>query len=143
MFAGITPALRKRFVALPNTVRGITASSVICAITLFPLISSFIDRKSTRLNSSHDQISYAVFCLKKKRIIVPIGGRRTHGTLTRLASSLELLCISSASPSASFLPRTVRARATTTSHYLLGLYFSATYTSARTSTPTPNVLDLA
>src|SRR5206468_10849996 len=24
------------------------------------------DRKSTRLNSSHDQISYAVFCLKKK-----------------------------------------------------------------------------
>src|SRR3989440_4524493 len=25
------------------------------------------DRKSTRLNSSHDQISYAVFCLKKKR----------------------------------------------------------------------------
>src|SRR2546421_870961 len=30
----------------------------------FPLFR--IDRKSTRLNSSHDQISYAVFCLKKK-----------------------------------------------------------------------------
>src|SRR2546421_3621001 len=30
------------------------------------------DRKSTRLNSSHDQISYAVFCLKKKR-------RESHG----------------------------------------------------------------
>src|SRR5688572_32491236 len=28
--------------------------------------SSFLDRKSTRLNSSHSQISYAVFCLKKK-----------------------------------------------------------------------------
>src|SRR2546430_2874868 len=27
---------------------------------------SLIDRKSTRLNSSHSQISYAVFCLKKK-----------------------------------------------------------------------------
>src|SRR5206468_9946479 len=27
------------------------------------------DRKSTRLNSSHDQISYAVFCLKKKKAI--------------------------------------------------------------------------
>src|SRR2546428_13683299 len=27
---------------------------------------SFEDRKSTRLNSSHDQISYAVFCSKKK-----------------------------------------------------------------------------
>src|SRR2546430_6221074 len=28
-----------------------------------------IDRKSTRLNSSHSQISYAVFCLKKKNFI--------------------------------------------------------------------------
>src|SRR6266478_7323338 len=28
------------------------------------------DRKSTRLNSSHSQISYAVFCLKKKKIEV-------------------------------------------------------------------------
>src|SRR5690349_23862202 len=28
-----------------------------------------IDRKSTRLNSSHVEISYAVFCLKKKKII--------------------------------------------------------------------------
>src|SRR5438270_10570934 len=27
------------------------------------------DRKSTRLNSSHSQISYAVFCLKKKKIV--------------------------------------------------------------------------
>src|SRR5206468_5735479 len=30
-------------------------------------VVSFLDRKSTRLNSSHDQISYAVFCLKKKK----------------------------------------------------------------------------
>src|SRR5206468_12847799 len=29
------------------------------------------DRKSTRLNSSHDQISYAVFCLKKKKTSTP------------------------------------------------------------------------
>src|SRR5690554_7534733 len=28
------------------------------------------DRKSTRLNSSHVRISYAVFCLKKKKIII-------------------------------------------------------------------------
>src|SRR2546430_4184804 len=27
-----------------------------------------LDRKSTRLNSSHSQISYAVFCLKKKKV---------------------------------------------------------------------------
>src|SRR2546427_5532392 len=30
-------------------------------------IESVVDRKSTRLNSSHSQISYAVFCLKKKK----------------------------------------------------------------------------
>src|SRR5690348_18220674 len=32
-----------------------------------PVISCHIDRKSTRLNSSHPSISYAVFCLKKKK----------------------------------------------------------------------------
>src|SRR5207245_4105686 len=31
-----------------------------------------VDRKSTRLNSSHGSISYAVFCLKKKKIIKTI-----------------------------------------------------------------------
>jgi len=35
------------------------------------------DRKSTRLNSSHDQISYAVFCLKKK-IKTKIKIKREH-----------------------------------------------------------------
>src|SRR5438874_8928291 len=45
------------------------------------------DRKSTRLNSSHVEISYAVFCLKKKKMqrqeIVPTHGRtldNPHGT---------------------------------------------------------------
>ena len=33
-----------------------------------PLPDRILDRKSTRLNSSHVKISYAVFCLKKKRI---------------------------------------------------------------------------
>src|SRR5690606_40661094 len=32
-----------------------------------PTITLTIDRKSTRLNSSHVKISYAVFCLKKKK----------------------------------------------------------------------------
>src|SRR2546429_2048085 len=31
------------------------------------LDGNFLDRKSTRLNSSHGYISYAVFCLKKKK----------------------------------------------------------------------------
>src|SRR3989442_2741567 len=36
------------------------------------------DRKSTRLNSSHVRISYAVFCLKKKKAVIAlryVGGR--------------------------------------------------------------------
>src|SRR2546430_11310060 len=32
-----------------------------------PIPTPYKDRKSTRLNSSHSQISYAVFCLKKKK----------------------------------------------------------------------------
>src|SRR2546430_4126126 len=37
------------------------------------------DRKSTRLNSSHSQISYAVFCLKKKKITSDAwAGRMSH-----------------------------------------------------------------
>src|SRR5687768_17830279 len=38
------------------------------------LIAGEGDRKSTRLNSSHGYISYAVFCLKKKkkRLLVPV-----------------------------------------------------------------------
>src|SRR2546421_8041831 len=41
------------------------------------------DRKSTRLNSSHDQISYAVFCLKKK-INGEMSITRIHKTLAAL-----------------------------------------------------------
>src|SRR2546430_11379789 len=35
-----------------------------------PARADAADRKSTRLNSSHSQISYAVFCLKKKKLQV-------------------------------------------------------------------------
>src|SRR5947207_11849152 len=35
-----------------------------------PLANIHVDRKSTRLNSSHTVISYAVFCLKKKKKIL-------------------------------------------------------------------------
>src|SRR2546430_4249674 len=38
------------------------------------------DRKSTRLNSSHSQISYAVFCLKKKK---PAHRTHSHGEARR------------------------------------------------------------
>src|SRR2546427_8132203 len=36
-------------------------------VASFPSFDNRRDRKSTRLNSSHSQISYAVFCLKKKK----------------------------------------------------------------------------
>src|SRR2546428_8740985 len=39
------------------------------------------DRKSTRLNSSHDQISYAVFCLKKKFIMMRVWLARSPGSI--------------------------------------------------------------
>src|SRR2546427_5489028 len=42
------------------------------------------DRKSTRLNSSHSQISYAVFCLKKKRLRRPSASRRWRSRRTEL-----------------------------------------------------------
>src|SRR5690606_40109810 len=40
------------------------------ALALFDAETGKQDRKSTRLNSSHVKISYAVFCLKKKKIEV-------------------------------------------------------------------------
>src|SRR5206468_12821524 len=53
----VDPLLLRRFLALLRT-RGLAAAS----------LGRKADRKSTRLNSSHDQISYAVFCLKKKTL---------------------------------------------------------------------------
>src|SRR2546430_13424 len=48
------------------------------------------DRKSTRLNSSHSQISYAVFCLKKKKVISRRHIRRRI-TIRLTLSNLTLL----------------------------------------------------
>src|SRR3712207_8710398 len=41
------------------------------------IIAQVVDRKSTRLNSSHANISYAVFCLKKKKNHRPTTRRHT------------------------------------------------------------------
>src|SRR5438874_11699498 len=43
-------------------------SAVRNAASALPRMANWLDRKSTRLNSSHVEISYAVFCLKKKKI---------------------------------------------------------------------------
>src|SRR2546427_8805853 len=60
--------------------------------TRFGTISDHLDgdRKSTRLNSSHSQISYAVFCLKKKK---PSGLTPSHranrGSTPKLMAALH------------------------------------------------------
>src|SRR3712207_6967408 len=41
------------------------------SVVVAPHLPTHLDRKSTRLNSSHANISYAVFCLKKKKISTP------------------------------------------------------------------------
>src|SRR5438552_3548946 len=46
------------------------------------LVSSVADRKSTRLNSSHQITSYAVFCLKKKKTTVQLHYYPVHSTRT-------------------------------------------------------------
>src|SRR5688572_32210064 len=55
-----------RVVLVPPSWEGYRNDYALAAAQKFP--DRFADRKSTRLNSSHSQISYAVFCLKKKKI---------------------------------------------------------------------------
>src|SRR5256885_13187717 len=52
----------------------------------FPAVPRRLDRKSTRLNSSHLVISYAVFCLKKKRIQLLLVGPGEHSLRRRVRS---------------------------------------------------------
>src|SRR5690625_6802558 len=48
------------------TVDKISAVILIVTVPIIVIFMILLDRKSTRLNSSHVAISYAVFCLKKK-----------------------------------------------------------------------------
>src|SRR2546430_3754439 len=65
------------------------------------------DRKSTRLNSSHSQISYAVFCLKKKKLVAsclskevvsPLVYFRSPAVANHVTQHLTTLCFSSPVP---------------------------------------------
>src|SRR5258708_21888303 len=47
----------------------IAAAVVVGSTVIFFMLAVYGDRKSTRLNSSHQIISYAVFCLKKKNYV--------------------------------------------------------------------------
>src|SRR3712207_7774971 len=54
--------------AVPLATHGRLGPAAIVLLTLGPQDAVKLDRKSTRLNSSHANISYAVFCLKKKNM---------------------------------------------------------------------------
>src|SRR2546422_1152804 len=60
------PASREEVAALVGVRRGETLQDFVDA-ALERRAADAADRKSTRLNSSHGYISYAVFCLKKKK----------------------------------------------------------------------------
>src|SRR2546426_7652416 len=52
------------------------------------MVAPIVDRKSTRLNSSHLVISYAVFCLKKKKN----KQNKTGSSILLIKSSLGVVC---------------------------------------------------
>src|SRR5437773_5968811 len=58
----------RRVIALGRELRVANVRGLRLGIALQALEGVRLDRKSTRLNSSHITISYAVFCLKKKRV---------------------------------------------------------------------------
>src|SRR3712207_8596602 len=53
----------------PNGLIGLGGSRYVLVAPEADSVFLWLDRKSTRLNSSHANISYAVFCLKKKKAI--------------------------------------------------------------------------
>src|SRR5690625_6462037 len=66
----VEPLERGYGTTLGNSLRRILLSSLPgAAVTSVQMDGALQDRKSTRLNSSHVAISYAVFCLKKKKKI--------------------------------------------------------------------------
>src|SRR2546427_4853446 len=81
--------------------------------------ASSIDRKSTRLNSSHSQISYAVFCLKKKIIHSPFefllaqldeDRQREREDHDYLEEPVKLICLTPCSSSRAPFTMTLRKR---------------------------------
>src|SRR3989449_7095037 len=82
------PLFRSRRVYPPvATSRGLSCRCFAYASTSAPTL----DRKSTRLNSSHGYISYAVFCLKKKKdlpLLLPVVEKSPSAVLRLVAYDL-------------------------------------------------------
>src|SRR5437773_3774287 len=71
--------------------RAVVDSDGVCAREQslgLPALAESLDRKSTRLNSSHITISYAVFCLKKKNVQPGHTGTCTYWFTTSVGSTM-------------------------------------------------------
>src|SRR5947209_16970886 len=77
--SGLVRAYQKLKALDPDHPVVITQAPLGTVATLMPYRHQSRDRKSTRLNSSHANISYAVFCLKKKKK----KHKHTHRSTTR------------------------------------------------------------
>src|SRR5258708_9362848 len=85
-----TTLFRSRFALDAGDVRPTHVDDVVV------FVDDLLDRKSTRLNSSHQIISYAVFCLKKKKKRQPVA-HKLHGPnhrSTRGAAELSIALLS-------------------------------------------------
>src|SRR3712207_7237034 len=69
---GARPRLPVRALMLTTALIFVPVAGAIL-VWLLPFSRHATDRKSTRLNSSHANISYAVFCLKKKGVRMAVG----------------------------------------------------------------------
>src|SRR5216684_6533912 len=93
--AGLILRVEDRIARDEERVLSTPESPALCARGAFEYVKRFVrresdqrgdalDRKSTRLNSSHGYISYAVFCLKKKKNINFAGKQRTKQQILSL-----------------------------------------------------------
>src|SRR2546427_4796319 len=73
--AAALPQASEAHAADPAFVRSVVLRSQLFDRLTTEFLTAHPDRKSTRLNSSHSQISYAVFCLKKKKTTANSGTR--------------------------------------------------------------------
>src|SRR2546430_6895070 len=69
-----------------------------------------LDRKSTRLNSSHSQISYAVFCLKKKNSGADLSTTRSRVVVTSAGRHATTPCADRVRPCALLSSRLLTSR---------------------------------
>src|SRR2546427_604586 len=96
----------------PELVKVATTEVAADAIVEGEVMDPGLDRKSTRLNSNHSQISYAVFCLKKKKSIRPARPLRSASSWSSRSPTSDTsraVTARPAAPSASTVPEAPQA----------------------------------